>query len=510
LVKRRTAVPRAVAIPFRRFPCTNLFRARVPLVRVVQTARRQMMMEDTRKKAQKPEDCAGRKTLTAALQVVNANAAGIDLGSREHYVAVPPDRDERPVRHFGCLTPDLHEMARWLNGCGVQTVAMEATGVYWVPVAQVLESEGLEVVLVDASDLKNVKGRKTDVQDCQWAQQLHTFGLLKGAFRPTKEIQVLRGYWRHRETLVAECAQQIHRMQKALEQMNLQLHKVLSDISGVTGMQILRAILAGERDGAVLARMRNGRLKCSEETLAKALTGDYRQEHLFALRQAVELYDVYQQKIAECDAEIQKVMAQFQRPPARGTRNPKASKKKATSRRKNQCHFNLAEELFQIAGVDVTRIDGIDALTAQTVFAEVGFDLSAFPTEHHFASWTRLCPNNRITGGKIISSRRRRGKNRVALAFRRGAQSLHHSQSALGGFYRRMVAKMGPGKATTAVAHKLARLFYRMVRYGQDYVDQGEKQYQQRYQEHQMRLLKKRARHMGYALVCAQTGVVVS
>jgi transposase len=467
------------------------------------------MVEDTQKKVEKPVG-QGRQALTPALQVVNPNAGGIDLGSREHYVAVPADRDERAVRHFGCLTPDLVEMARWLKGCRVDTVAMEATGVYWVPVAQVLESQGLEVVLVDASDLKNVKGRKSDVQDCQWAQQLHTYGLLKGAFRPTKEIQVLRSYWRHRQTLVEGGAQQIHRMQKALEQMNLQLHKALSDISGVTGMKVLRAIVAGERDGAVLARMRDGRVKCSEETLIKALTGDYRPEHLFALKQAVALYDVYHQKIAECDAEIQKVMARFQAKPARGTRNPKASKKKAASRRKNQCHFDLAEELFRIAGVDVTRIDGIDALTAQTVFAEVGFDLSAFATEHHFASWTRLCPNNRITGGRVRSARTRPGPNRVALAFRRAAQSLHHSHSALGGFYRRMVARMGPGKATTAVAHKLARLFYRMVRYGQDYVDQGEKQYQQRYQEHQMRLLKKRARQMGFALVALDTGAVVS
>jgi transposase len=467
------------------------------------------MVEDTREKVEK-QGGPRRKALTAAMEVVNPNAGGIDLGSREHYVAVPADRDERPVRHFGCLTPDLVEMARWLKGCRVDTVAMEATGVYWVPVVQVLESEGLEVLLVDPSDLRNVKGRKSDVQDCQWAQQLHTYGLLKGAFRPTKEIQVLRSYWRHRQTLVEECAQQIHRMQKALEQMNLQLHKVLSDITGQTGMQILRAILAGERDGAVLARMRNGRVKCSEQTLVKALTGDYRPEHLFALKQAVELYDVYQGKIAECDAEIQKVMAQLEAKPARGTRNPKASKRRTSARRKNQCHFDLAEELFRIAGVDVTRIDGIDALTAQTVFAEVGFDLSAFATEHHFASWTRLCPNNRITGGRVRSSRTRPGQNRVALGFRRAAQSLHHSHSAVGGFYRRMVARMGPGKATTAVAHKLARLFYRMVRYGQDYVDQGEKQYQQRYEEHQIRLLKKRARKAGFALVALDTGEVVS
>jgi transposase len=468
------------------------------------------MVEDTRTKREKPEGRERRPGLTPALQVVNANAAGIDVGARTHYVAVPADRDRQPVRHFGCLTPDLLEMARWLKGCGVQTVAMEATGVYWVPVAQVLESQGLEVVLVDASDLRNVKGRKSDVQDCQWAQQLHTYGLLKGAFRPTRQVQVLRGYWRHRQTLVDGCAQQIHRMQKALEQMNVQLHKALSDISGVTGMKILRAILAGERDGAVLARRRDGRLKCSEETLVKALTGDWRPEHLFALKQAVELYDVYQQKIAECDAEIEKVMAPIQAQPVRGTRNPKASKKRAASRRKNQCHFDLGQELFRLAGVDVTRIDGIDALTAQTVFSELGFDLSAFPSEKHFASWTRLCPNNRITGGRIRSSRTRPGSNRVALAFRRAAQSLHHSHSALGGFYRRMVGRIGPGKATTAVAHKVARLFYRMVRHGQDYVDQGEKEYQQRYQQQQMRLLKKRARQMGFDLVARDTGTVVS
>ena len=468
------------------------------------------MKERCTKGDRKPVGSQGQKAgAPTGLRVVHPNAAGMDVGAYEHYVSVPEDRDERPVRRYGCLTPDLHEMARWLVSCGIQTVALEATGVYWKPVAQVLESHDLEVVVADASDVKNVKGRKSDVKDCQWLRELHTFGLLKAAFRPTQEIQALRSYWRHRHTLVQMCAQEIHRIQKALEQMNLQVHKLLSDISGVSGMRILRAILKGERDAETLAALCHAQVKSSPQEMVKALTGEYRAEHLFALRHAVELYDLFQQKIAECDQEVQKLMATFETQAPRGSLKAPGPKKAGSKRRKNQCHFDLQAELFRITGVDVTRIDGIDALTAMKVFSEVGYTLSDFPTEHHWTSWMGTCPNNQKTGGKVRRTRTRRVQSRVALAFRLAAQALRRSDSALGGFLRRLTARLGPAKAITATARKIACLFYRMVRYGQDYVDQGERLYQERYKQQQLHLLQKRARQMGYALVAADSRALV-
>ena len=451
-----------------------------------------------------------RRGWSASLPAVHRNAAGIDVGSRVHYVAVPRERDEEPVRHFGCTTPDLHELARWLKACGVDTVAMESTGVYWVPILQVLERYDLEVKLVDARQVKQVPGRKSDVQDCQWLQQLHSFGLLSGAFLPPKEIGVLRSYWRQREQLVDSGAQQIHRMHKALEQMNLQLHKVLSDISGVTGMRIIRAILAGERDAVVLARMKHPQVKSSEEDLAKALTGEYRQEHLFALRQAVELYDVYQGKVAECDEQIERYMAVLKPKGNLQELARKPPKRNKRTRRKNEPYFDLRGRLYEMTGVDLTQIDGIDALTAQTVVSECGFDLSAFPSEKHFTSWLGLCPNNRITGGKVRRRSTRKVVHRAAQALRVAAQSLHSSKSALGAYYRRMRMRLGAPKAITATAHKLARLVYRMLRYGQDYVDQGQKYYEKQHRLRVLKNLKRRASEMGYELLRAKTGEVVS
>jgi len=466
------------------------------------------MGKDSRKRSGKPGRRAGGRR-GGALGRIRKDAAGIDIGSQAHYVAVPPERATPAVRRFGCLTPELHAMAKWLKACSVATVAMESTGVYWIPVAQVLERYGIEVVLADATHVKHVPGRKTDVSDCQWIQQLHACGLLRGAFRPARAVQVLRTYWRHREGLVDGCAQQIHLMHKALEQMNLQLHKVLSDVSGVSGMRIIRAILEGEHDGETLAGLCHGTVKARPETIAKALTGDYRADHLFTLRQAVELYDIYQEKMAACDREIQRQMATFA-PKA----DPKALSPRKGSRgrkrRKNQPHFDLRSEMYRMTGVDLTQVDGIDTLTAQTALCECGHDLEAFPSEKHFTSWLGLSPNNRITGGKVRRTRTRRVQNRLANALRVAAQSLHHSKSALGAFYRRMKARLGPAKAITATARKLACQIYRLLRYGQAYVDQGARAYEQRYREQHLRLLKRRARTFGLELVAVGTGEIVS
>jgi transposase len=440
------------------------------------------------------------------LRIVHPDAGGIDIGSRQHYVAVPPDRDPEPVRCFGCLTPDLQALARWLRACGVTTVAMESTGVYWIPVMQVLEEHGIEGYLVDARQAKNLPGRKTDVKDCQWLQQLHVHGMLTRAFRPADAICVLRSYWRHRQGLVEMASMQIQLMQKSLEQMNLQLHKVLSDITGVTGMRIVRAILSGERNPVVLAQMRHPLVKNSEDTIAKALTGDWRAEHVFTLRQAVELYDVYQQKIEACDREIDQYMQSLE---ARGDPKDLEPRGRGT-RRKNQVHFDLRGQLHRLTGVDLTHIDAIQAMTAQAVISECGIDMSRFATAKHYCSWLALCPNHQITGGKIRRRRTRKVRNRAAQALRLAAQSLHHSKTALGAYYRRMRGRLGPAKAITATAHKLAILIYRMLKYGMKYVDQGQQAYEKQYQQRTLQTLTKRAKQMGYAMVDLRSGEVVS
>lgn len=459
-----------------------------------------------KKNASKGKGDQVQAEVSGSLRQVHPHAAGIDVGAQHHYVAVPAERDPQPVRRFGCLTPDLQEMARWLKACGIETVALESTGVYWIPVMQILEEYGLEVYLVDARQAKNLPGRKTDVQDCQWLQQLHAHGLLTRAFRPADAICVLRSYWRHRKDLGEMAAMQIQLIHKSLEQMNLQLHKVLSDVSGQTGMQILRAIVAGERDPVVLARMRHPLVKSSEETIAKALTGHWRAEHLFTLTQALELYDVYQDKLAACDRQIEAYLQTLASKDEAASSPPAPTNK----RRKNQPHFDLRGQLHRVTGVDLTAIDGIDAMTAQTVISECGFDMSRFATDKHFTSWLGLCPNHQITGGKVRRRRTRRVRNRAAQALRLAAQSLHRSQTALGAFYRRMRGRCGPPKAITATARKLAILIYRMLKYGTDYVDQGQQAYEQQYQERALKALVKRAAKMGCAIVNLSTGVVVS
>lgn len=437
------------------------------------------------------------KRQSQSLRRFQPDAAGIDIGSKTHYVAVPEDRCEEPVRNFGCLTPELHQMAQWLKSCGIATVAMEATGVYWIPVARILEEYDLKVVLTDARHVRSVPGRKSDVLDCQWLQELHTYGLLKEAFRPHQELEVLRTYWRHRAGLVQRCAAEIQHMQKALEQMNLQLHKVLSDITGVSGMNITRAIVAGERDPVKLAKMAHPTVKSSEETIAQALTGHYREDHLFTLQQALESYDFLHSRIRECDARIEAYLQRFETRPQ--SSSPK--RKKKASRRKNQPYFDLSKELRRVLGVDLTSIDGIEAMTALTVISEQGFDMSKFPTEKHFSSHLGLCPNNRVTGGKVKRRRTRKVESRAATALRVAAQALHKSQTALGAYYRRIKARLGPAKATTATARKLAVLIYRMLKYGQDYVDQGQELYEQKYRIQRQKGLAKQAKSLGFMLV---------
>jgi len=454
----------------------------------------------------KKQDRKQTKVKRQNLKIVHPNAAGIDVGSRKHYVAIPAQCGDETVRHFGCLTPDLHDMAKWLKQNNVDTVAMESTGVYWIPVAQILDQYGIEVYLVDARAVKHVPGRKSDVQDCQWLQELHTFGLLRAAFRPTNEMVVLRSYWRHRKELVKAAAEQIHLMQKSLELMNLQLHKVISDITGMTGMKIIRAIVAGQHDPLVLAQMRNNRIKSSEETIANALTGDWREEHLFTLHQALEGYDFHHRQIAACDLRIERYMQTF----ASKCDMDDMDKRGRGRRRKNQAHFDLRSELYRITGVDLTTIDGIDALTAQTVISESGYDMNRFPTEKNYSSWLGFSPNHVITGGKVRRRGTRKVNNRAAVALRVAAQSLSRSKTALGAYYRRMKGRIGPSKAITATAHKLAILIYRMLKFGMDYVDQGQEVYERQYKERLLHSLRKRARTMGYEMVALQSNESVS
>ncbi|WP_317110614.1 IS110 family transposase [Chroococcidiopsis sp. SAG 2025] len=432
---------------------------------------------------------------------INLNAAGIDIGADRHWVSVPVGRDNESVRSFGCFTTDLYAMADWLKVCGVKTVAMESTEVYWIPVFQVLESCGLEVRLVNAHYVKTVPGRKTDVLDCQWLQQLHTYGLLSGSFRPQEQICVLRSYIRQRDNLIKSACVHIQRMQKVLTQMNLQLHRVISDITGTTGMAIIRAIVTGERNPDVLASHKDGRVKASCAEIAAALTGDYRPEMVFILQQELQLYDFFQIQISACDAQIEQCLASFgskvdvnasplAKPKRRGKKQPG-----------NAPQFDLRSELYRMSGVDFTQIDGLGAVSVLTLISELGLDATRFPTVKHFTSWLGLCPGSRITGGKVKSSKSRRVVNRVAATLRTAAQSLCRSHSALGGFYRRLAARLGAPKAITATAHKLARIFYRLWTTGNLYTDPGLDAYEQQYRERTLKNLKQKAQAFGLELI---------
>lgn len=432
---------------------------------------------------------------------INVHAAGLDIGAEEIYACVPADRDEQSVRAFRTFTADLKALADWLAVCKIETVAMESTGIYWIPVYEILESRGFEVYLVNASHAKNVPGRKTDVLDCQWIQQLHTYGLLRASFRPPEEICALRALVRHRDNLKRYRATHIQYMQKALQLMNVKLTEVVSDITGVTGLSIIRAIVAGERDPHYLASFRHPSCAKSEEEIAKALEGNYKQEHLFVLKQALAQYDFYLQQIQECDAELEAMYRDLppSNPDQAGSPPPKPKGK--AKARKNQAHFDLASSLYQIVGVDLTAIDGIDALTAQTIITEIGTDVSAWPTVKHFTSWLGLSPHNDKSGGKVLRSRTKKTQNRANTALRLAAQSLSRSQSAIGGFYRRLRARHGPAKAITATAHKLARIIYYMLKNRTAYRDPGATYYEQQYKVRAIRNLKRKADALGLQLV---------
>ena len=432
-----------------------------------------------------------------ALEQINAHAAGMDIGAEEIYVAVPPDRDTECVRMFPTFTADLRRLAEWLKSCNIETVAMEATGVYWIPLYELLEEEGFEVCLVNARHLKNVTGRKTDVLDCQWIQQLHTYGLLNASFRPPEQIVSIRSLVRHREMLVKYRSAHIQHIQKSLTLMNVRLTNVLSDITGVTGLKIIRSILEGERDPCRLATLREPGCKKSEDEIAKSLEGHYKREHLFALKQALELYDFYHQQLKACDTELEAMYQEFTPPDEPGTPPPDPHTRK---RRKNQAHFDLASSLFRLTGIDLTQIDGVDELTIQKVLSETGTDMSKWPTVKHFASWLCLCPNNKITGGKIIQTGVRPTKNRASVALRIAAASLKNSNSALGAFYRRIRARHGSPVAITATAHKLARIIYFMLKYRESYQDFGSDFYEQQYRSRVVRNLTRQAKKLGFRL----------
>jgi transposase len=436
------------------------------------------------------------------LHTIQPNAAGVDIGATEIYIAVPDDRDSVPIRHFDTFTEDLHAAAKWMKTCVIDSIAMESTGVYWIPVFQIFESYGFEVVLVNARHVKNVPGRKTDVQDCQWLQYLHSVGLLRGSFRPPQEVCAVRSLLRHRDGLVKTAASHIQHMQKALTQMNLQIHNVISDITGVTGLAIVDAILSGERDPQKLAALKNGRIQASKDTIAKSLVGDYRPEHVFTLKQSLQVYRHYRQMMAECDQEIERHLNNFEsridldkKPPPAPTSSPRRRGKG------NEPNFDLRTHLYRILGTDLTQIEGISAVTAHVFFSEVGYDVSKFPNADHFSSWLNLCPGNKISGGKVLSSHTLPGKNRLAKALQMSAMSLWHSQSYLGNYYRRKRAKDGAPCAITDTAHKLARIIYHLVKTGQQFDESVFTAQEEAHQKRVLQSFKNKAKAMGFQLV---------
>jgi transposase len=441
---------------------------------------------------------------TTGLEALHHHAAGIDVGSAEHYVAVPVGRDPQPVQTFGSFTADLHRMAQWLKACGIETVVMQATGVYWMALYEVLDSYGLQVQVVNARYTKTLPGRKSDVQECQWLQKLHTFGLLNNSFRPPEQIRVLRCYLRQRENLVQQAGICIQQMQKVLTEMNIQLANAISDLSGVTGMKILQAILEGERDPYKLAALAAPGIRASRKELAQSLEGHWREELLFVLRQTHEIYFSFLENIRQCDQRIEvhlKTMDAKVDEVARPL--PAARPKNRLPQRKHIPQFDLRAELYRVTGADLTLIDGVNVQTAQVVISEVGVDMTRWPSEHHFSSWLGLAPNNEITGGKVIRRRTRKVLNRAARALRLAAQSLHHSHTALGAKYRRLRGKLGAPKAITAMAHHLTRLLYRMLRFGTEYHDKGMEHYERRYRETQIKWLQKQAAMLNMQLTPA-------
>ncbi len=449
------------------------------------------------------------------LTIVHPDAAGIDVGNNSHFVAVPAGRDAQPVREFGSWTDGLQRMAAWLKACGIRSVAMQSTGVYWIAVQEVLEEAGLEVYLVNARGTKNLPGRKSDVQECQWLMKLHTYGLLANSFRPPEEIRAVRTIWRQRDRLVQDAGRSIQQIQKALTTMNIRLANAISDVSGVTGLAIIRAMLKGERDPRELAKLRHRCIQASEEEVVRSLEGHWREDVLFELKQVVEGYDFYQRQMEACDQELQKYLAvlpdrrqesaavEVDAAPTKTSKKRRRNKaeRKGKTRRKNQPGFDLREALHRSFGVDLTRIDGIDIMTGQVILSEVGPDLRDFKDEDHFASWLELVPRKNITGGKVISQRSRESKNRVANALRMAAEALSRSDSYLGARYRRLRGRMEGPKAVKAMARYLACLVYRLLTKGQDYVDRGAAYFEKKRTERELVGLQRKAAEHGMRLV---------
>jgi len=434
------------------------------------------------------------------LERVNEHAAGVDIGSESHWVAVDPSVGEDTVREFRSYTDDLAAMADWLQSVGVKTVAMESTGVYWVPLYELLRTRGFEVYLVDARATKQVAGRKTDISDCQWIQQLHSYGLLKPAFIPDETVSELRAYMRQRERWVADAGRAVQHMQQALELMNVKLTEVVRNIVGKTGLGIIDAILAGERDPQKLSLIRDPRCKRTSSELARALRGTWHEQHMFALDQARHHYNYLGDRIADCDRRIDRVLARLA-PPSDPPQDPGSRKRESGP---HPFGFDATRYCMQMAGVDLTTIDGVGANTALTILAEIGPDLSAWRNEKAFGSWLGLAPNPRKSGGRVLRSSTMPNANRIATALRLAARALSNSKSALGAYYRRLRARIGPPKAITATAYKLARIIYRMLSTKQPYRDVGQAAYDQRFHARRLRSLQRSAKAMGFQLVPVQ------
>jgi len=451
------------------------------------------------------------------LACMNFNAAGIDIGAKEIWVAVPKGRDQAHVRVFSTFTHSLHETAEWLKKCKIDCVAMEATGNFWIPLYEILEAAGIRPVLANARNIKNVSGRKSDISDAEWLATLLKYGLVTGAFRPTcPKIMSLRGYVRQRSLLIEHRAPHINHMNKALIEMNLRLKNVIDDLVGKTGMSIICSIIDGERDPKKLAALRSERCHSSEIVIERSLEGHYKDEQVFALKQFVEAYNLYTKQIEDCEVKIQTVLNSLDDriiPEVLLTsdvveRKESATKPEAKKRKrnasKNMFQFDASAVTAKKAGVDLTQLDGIGEQTAVLILSEMGTNVSPWPNDKHFASWLGLCPQNDISGGRVLRSRTKRCPNRIAQALRIAAFSIIRSKSALGAFCRRMMIKLGTEKGLTATAHKLARQIYRMLKYGQGYVDIGQEEYDRQHNRRSLRALEKRAKEMGYELVKRQ------
>lgn len=441
------------------------------------------------------------------MRTINAQAAGVDIGAHEIMVCVPDGAEQQLVRAFGTYTADLAAVADWLLDRGIQTAAMESTGVYWIPLFETLEARGIHCCLISGHAIKYVPGRKSDVLDCQWIQTLHSYGLLKASFRPDADLVALRTLLRHRAQLIEHRAPHVLHMHKALLQMNIQLSQVLSDCTGVTGQRIIRAIVAGERDPQALAALRNYRCQKAEEEIALALTGTWRAEHLFVLTQALALFDFYTAQLRACDEHIEQAFAvikpSFEAPSALAAPDPPPLRRQRHSHSKNAPAGHTRAHLLRITGVDLVAIHGMSASIAQTIVAEIGTDMSKWPNEKHFCSWLGLAPKQDISGGKVLRSRTMKNRNRAAQAFRMAAQSVLRADCALGAFYRRLKGRLGPAQALVATAHKIARIVYHMLQDRVPYQDVGALEYNKRFRERELQALQTKAAKLGYTLALA-------